>query len=680
MKAERKDIKCRVMAFIISLVLILNLTGCGSSVPDAVDNKPSESVPTVSETPVTGQETEPVESTPTVSPTEVPQPTLKISDNGKPITDFDEFVNGEWKREQEAKNVKYASAIRDTNRELKIKVIDFLENTDTSVLPEDSGFYKTIMLYRSIIDTDDMPLRINTIKEYLEPVNKVETLEDLYELYGNEEYGLFDNILRFRVEAMGMFNELDFQPLSYTEDYTVLKMEITSPEPTADTEQYLSFIGELEYSREEFNDIIDNALKIGRMLDDYLKNSRQKDYYTREKLAILGLTDIPVISILKNRNMLGAQERIVASEGFVSLMQELYVPENLPALRDFLILNTISYLNIVSVDSTDEDIPEFQNLAYCCIMKACGDVVAEEYMKKCLTDEFYTSLDTLMSEIDEVASTIFQDNIWLSDYGKEKLAEKIRNIYVYKGLNGYTYDLSEFELSDNPVKSIVELYKGYQQFRRGQLAYNSDKRKVVDINVLEYNGFYSPWLNSFILNAGLLCEPNSSPDTPYEERLAGLGFTIAHETSHAFDPDGINFTDYGKYLPFLSDKEQAAYNENVKKLTEYLDGKEAGYGKTVNGVQVINEAFADMLGMQICLKVLSEHENPDYDLFFRSYAKQWALYATEERIDWLLKDTHLPDNLRINCILYQFDEFYEVYDIDENSPYYVKPEDRFKVF
>ena len=40
----------------------------------------------------------------------------------------------------------------------------------------------------------------------------------------------------------------------------------------------------------------------------------------------------------------------------------------------------------------------------------------------------------------------------------------------------------------------------------------------------------------------------------------------------------------------------------------------------------------------------------------------------------------MPGNLRVNCILYQFDEFYEVYDIDENSPYYVKSEDRFKVF
>ena len=118
----------------------------------------------------------------------------------------------------------------------------------------------------------------------------------------------------------------------------------------------------------------------------------------------------------------------------------------------------------------------------------------------------------------------------------------------------------------------------------------------------------------------------------------------------------------------------------MKKLTEYLDGKEAGYGRTVNVERVIQETFTDMLAMQICLKVLSEHENPDYDLFFRSYAKLWAMYATEESIDGILNDTHLPGNLRVNCILYQFDEFYEVYDIDENSPYYVKPEDRIKVF
>ena len=45
-----------------------------------------------------------------------------------------------------------------------------------------------------------------------------------------------------------------------------------------------------------------------------------------------------------------------------------------------------------------------------------------------------------------------------------------------------------------------------------------------------------------------------------------------------------------------------------------------------------------------------------------------------------VEDVHLPAKERINLILGQFDEFYETYNIDEESPYYVKPDDRLRLF
>ena len=95
---------------------------------------------------------------------------------------------------------------------------------------------------------------------------------------------------------------------------------------------------------------------------------------------------------------------------------------------------------------------------------------------------------------------------------------------------------------------------------------------------------------------------------------------------------------------------------------------------------MVNEAFADIMAVRCCLALLEKQENPDYDLFFRTYAQANAGYYTEEGIQYVLEGNYMPAKLRINYVLAQFDKFYETYDVDETSPYYVKEEDRLKVF
>ena len=86
------------------------------------------------------------------------------------------------------------------------------------------------------------------------------------------------------------------------------------------------------------------------------------------------------------------------------------------------------------------------------------------------------------------------------------------------------------------------------------------------------------------------------------------------------------------------------------------------------------------MAVRCCLKILEQKENPDYDLFFRTYVRINAHYITEQGIDSAVADGHLIGKERVNHILGQFDKFYEVYDIDENSPYYVPEDKRLSVF
>ena len=94
----------------------------------------------------------------------------------------------------------------------------------------------------------------------------------------------------------------------------------------------------------------------------------------------------------------------------------------------------------------------------------------------------------------------------------------------------------------------------------------------------------------------------------------------------------------------------------------------------------VNETVADLIAMETCLAILAERENVDYDLFFRTYARKNAAYYTEDDFENYLNEAHLTSKPRINCILAQFDEFYETYDIDESSPYFVPEDQRLRIF
>jgi predicted metalloendopeptidase len=174
----------------------------------------------------------------------------------------------------------------------------------------------------------------------------------------------------------------------------------------------------------------------------------------------------------------------------------------------------------------------------------------------------------------------------------------------------------------------------------------------------------------------MLCDERCSKNVEFEECIGYIGFLIAHEMAHAYDSVGIMYDHRGCYSLWMNEDESEAYSAELQRIVNFFDGKETAYNQKIDGKLIEDETFADILAMKCCLRILQERENPDYDLFFKTLAKLNAYYYTEDGIQKAVADTHLPSKERINYVFGQFDEFYETYDIDESSPYYVPKEER----
>ena len=192
----------------------------------------------------------------------------KISDNGQPIYDFDEFANREW-YEGISDPDKSTSYFYEMYDELYERMRDILENTDISTLDEGSGLYKAIILYRDFMDVSDVSSRIDTIKDYIRPIENVKSLNDLYELYSDEDYARINYLLNFSVKAdnYGSFVSyivpLDMRE-TFTNDYSLIK-------DGGEDSGLIRCLYDLGYDESELDEIYENAFAVCDKIDSYLE-------------------------------------------------------------------------------------------------------------------------------------------------------------------------------------------------------------------------------------------------------------------------------------------------------------------------------------------------------------------------------------------------------------------------
>ncbi len=657
------------MAIILSAVLLAGMTACGGA-QDPVADTSSQAEDTSSEAVTPDAEADGTEN-------------AKIDDNGKPIEDFDEFVNHDWLEARAAADDGIISSVDESRAELSGRMRDMLMNSDISDLPEDDGFYKAVTIYREMMDTENVPERLEAIKSLLSRVENARTLDDMYKLYSDEIYAAFDTVFRFSLypDSYGDY-EMWYDPDG---ESGLLAYELTFVDGSGDPAQsgrFLAYTEALGYSDERISEMIGNAMSISDTVDEFKEtqyNAYYYDYFAPEELEDV---KVPVFDILHSLNALQGGDLFLANESFPDFLNELFVAGNVPALRDHMLINMIKGLYLASGIRTLEDDPEYdyETQVYSEITYYTRDVLAEEYMNLYLEDGVIEEMEVLFEDVKKAALEIVFDADWMSLHAQEQARGKFMRMKLYLGSNAYSNDLSDLTLTGNVMEDYLGLVVSFDRFRRSLDVCEDDLRGFFDANMLDVNGFYYTDYNSFVLTAGLLCSIPASGQTTYEERLATVGALIAHELSHSMDPLGINYDDEGYYEPWLSDEEQEAYDAHLEQIRAFFDGKDGGYRRTIDGSGVLNETFADILSVGICLQMLSERDDPDYDLFFRTLARRRTMYLTDETVDWYVDDSHLPGKLRINYIFGQFDIFYEIYDIDPKSPYYVREQDRLEDF
>lgn len=194
------------------------------------------------------------------------------------------------------------------------------------------------------------------------------------------------------------------------------------------------------------------------------------------------------------------------------------------------------------------------------------------------------------------------------------------------------------------------------------------------------NAYYSPEGNLICFPAAILQAPFYSLKQSASENYGGIGAVMAHEISHAFDPNGALFDENGSLHNWWTETDMKEFKKRSQAMIEEFDGLPFAGGK-VNGKLVVTENVADDGGLSCALEAAKHTENPDLEAFFVNWARVWRSKATKEYEQLLLSiDVHAPAKLRANVQVKNFDEFYQTFNVQQGDGMYLDPEKRVQIW
>ena len=378
-------------------------------------------------------------------------------------------------------------------------------------------------------------------------------------------------------------------------------------------------------------------------------------------------------------------------------MNSLYTADNLEGIKAYLILSIVADTYIRYSDEAafreyqritnerrgiTESAPDTET-AFNFVNDRLPNPMARVFVSKYVSAKTKQDVTEMIQEIAAEYRTMLAGEEWLSETTRAKAIEKLDALRICAA---YPERYSDSEIigslsigtksdGETLLSAIEKLYRYNYARNLRKLNARVDHDLWFDEGVHIVNAYYHPNYNAIVIPAGIIGGDYYDPDASREFNLAGLGATIGHEISHAFDPTGAQFDKDGNLASWWTDEDFAAFNARAAKLIEHISSitiLEDGTKWRGNFTQ--GETVADIAGVKVVLNIAAKTAGFDYRDFFESHALGWKMVATPERVRELAQtDVHPQMYLRCNAVVQLFPKFHETYGTVSRDRMYLSP-------
>jgi predicted metalloendopeptidase len=316
--------------------------------------------------------------------------------------------------------------------------------------------------------------------------------------------------------------------------------------------------------------------------------------------------------------------------------------------------------------------------------------LSNEYISKYNNPQAISYVKTMAEDLKTVFIRIIKRNNWMQPKTKAKALDKLENLKLTVGSpeilrEDPLLDYNEDDAWGNLVKMC---------HWRHDKAIELVGEKITDIPVIDWtqippkfigtqayvvNAAYTPTENGIYIPLGYIQKPFVDLDERgLEYNLSRIGFTIAHEMSHALDDWGSKYDEFGRLNNWWTEKDAKEFKKiqaDVIKQYEVF----AGYDNIVFDAEPsIGEDLADISGLAICQEYLRDFQlkNEDilpiqslsYEAFFIFFAVQSRQKISKKAILAQLKtNPHPLDKYRCNVPLSRTNVFRAIYNVKKGN-------------
>jgi len=320
-----------------------------------------------------------------------------------------------------------------------------------------------------------------------------------------------------------------------------------------------------------------------------------------------------------------------------------------------------------------------------------GEALGRAYVARYFPPESKAKMDKLVNDLRRALEVRINGLPWMSADTKAKALEKLAKFTVKIGYPTKWEDYSSLTVDAG------DLYGNAQ--RAGMFAWRDNIEKLgkpVDreewgMTPQTVNAYYNPTMNEIVFPAAILQPPFFDPDADPAVNYGGIGGVIGHEIGHGFDDQGRKSDGDGVLTDWWTAEDASKFMAQAARLGAQFDTYEPVPGAKVQGQLTMGENIGDLAGVTLALEAyrlsLNGQPAPVIDGFtgdqrvFLGWAQVWrGKYREAAMRQQVVSDPHAPPEFRVVGPLRNIDAWYEAFGVKEGDKYYVKPEDRVRIW
>ena len=321
-----------------------------------------------------------------------------------------------------------------------------------------------------------------------------------------------------------------------------------------------------------------------------------------------------------------------------------------------------------------------------------GMALGRDYVALYFPPESKAKMQEIVGYFHEALKNRIQNVAWMSDATKQKAMEKLAKMNAKIGYPDKWKDYSGLQMKTGDLVGDVEASSAFEwKFSLSKLDKPVDPMEW-DMTPQTVNAYYDPSKNEIVLPAAELQPPFFDPKADDAVNYGGIGSsTIGHEITHGFDDEGRHFDGDGKLTEWWTEADAAKFQAEADKYAKQFDTYEPVPGVHIKGDQTLGENIADLGGVLIGLDAyhLSLKGQPAPVLggftgdqrVMLSYAQSWqGLQRPDDLKMRLVSDVHSPYAFRVIGPMRDVDAWYKEFNVQPGDKYYLKPEDRVRIW